>query len=110
MEEGACKKHFADIMTDFISSEKIFNDTNMEFVARFQYLVIKLYNKAIAYYRYYLQKKYGKLYSQTDIFFSYKGGTTMKIVFELYKGIFETLNSYQEISEKFKKPRQVLAT
>lgn len=103
-EESLCKKNFADIMTDFISSEKIFNDSNMEYVARFQYLVNQTFNKSIEHYIEYLGDKYKKRYDKnTDIFFSYKGGTTMKIVFEKYKSIFEGLTNFKDISSKFKR-------
>ena len=104
MEESLCKKNFADIMTDFVSSEKVFNDANMEYIARFQYLVIELFNKAILYYCINLGHKYKKRFSVVkDIFFTYKGGTTMKIVFDKYKKIFEGLVNYKDISEKFKR-------
>lgn len=103
-EESLCKKNFADIMTDFISSEKIFSDVNMEYVARFQYLVNETFNREIKKYIDMLERKYGiRYHKEKDIFFTYKGGTTMKIVFEKYKSIFESLTNFNEISSKFKR-------
>ena len=103
-EESACKKNFADIMTDFISAEKIFNDQNMEYIARFQYLVIQTYTNAIKNYINYLNRRYQKRFNPyEDIFFTYKGGTTMKILFEKYRGIFEGLNNFDDIASKFKR-------
>lgn len=103
-EESLCKKNFADIMTDFVSSEKVFNDKNMVYITRFQYLVIETYKIAINKYLYYLDKKYKKRFNRNnDIFFTYKGGTTMKILFEKYRSIFEGVNNFKDISSKFKR-------
>jgi hypothetical protein len=80
-----CKKNLLDIVTDLFSSEIVFNDKNSLHISRFQYLVNSLYNSFI--------EKYIAMHrlDPLDIVFLYKGGTTLKILYEKYRHVFEEL-------------------
>jgi hypothetical protein len=92
------KKQFYDINTDFISSEKIFQDKNQELIFKFQYLVN-------TFFIYFFEKYKVKMgLSSKSIYFLYKGGTFMKILFEKYKGILKTNDDFfKTISDMFKR-------
>lgn len=74
------KKQFYDINTDFISRDKIFVDSDQESIFKFQYLVNTFFIKIIEEY-----KNRNRL-SEESLYFVYKGGTFLKILFEKYKG------------------------
>jgi len=75
------KKNFADEITKLMSSELLFNDTNQEIINNFQYLINKMFNdKIIEYIK-------SKGFSEDSIYFIYKGGTTMKILYDKYKSL-----------------------
>jgi hypothetical protein len=76
-EKNLCKKTLFDKMTELVSKDVCFKDDRQLQIARFQYLVNNLFNRAI---NQYIASK-GLL--PTDVLFLYKGGTTMKIVFEI---------------------------
>lgn len=81
----SCNKKFLDIVTDLVSKESIFSDNNELYIARFQYMVNTIYNSFIDKYK--LMNNLNEL----DIVFLYKGGTTIKILFDKYKNIFNDL-------------------
>ena len=91
-ERFLCKKQFYDLSTDFVSKITIFNDNadTQILIARFQYVVNYLYNKAINKYLRWLGQVARNsgirlIIKDSDIVFLFKGGTTMKILFEKYK-------------------------
>lgn len=93
-----CKKSFYDILTEFINSEKIFNDNDPKYNVRFQYLINTFFTLLIEKY-----KKYKQLNSD-DILFVYKGGTTMKILYNEYKDILEQYGNFlSNIKDSFKR-------
>jgi hypothetical protein len=79
-QEFLKKKKFYDIFTDLFNKELLEEDQNK--IHKFQYIVINSFQKAIESYR----RRYNL--KKTDLFFHYKGGTTMKIVFKKYEKIF----------------------
>jgi hypothetical protein len=99
-QEALCKKVFADAMTNFISSEKSFNDRNQINIARFQFLINKTFTTAINNYRTTLRNTTHPAILENDILFIYKGGTTMKLIFDKYKILFRSLETFSEL-EKF---------
>jgi hypothetical protein len=78
------KKKFADEVTKLMSSKFIFNDENQDIINNFQYLINKMFNDKIS--------EYIKIknYADDAILFVYKGGTTMKIIYDKYKSLFTT--------------------
>lgn len=77
-EEFLYKKQFSDVLTTFVNSDKIFTDTNLEYIVRFQYLIIMLFTGLIkAYIKH-------RALADNDVKFIYKGGTTMKIIHSQY--------------------------
>ncbi len=102
-EKNLCKKNFLDIMTEFINKDKCFNDNNIIYIERFQYLVNKVFNVLINLYKEYLKQTTNQDLSDFDILFIYKGGTTMKILFDKYKKIFENFNFFNELTSNFKR-------
>lgn len=94
LETFSQKKKFYDVNTDFIAKNKIFNEKNQTTIFYFQYLVNNLFNKMIDEY-----SKQENLIGQ--LYFIFKGGTSMKIMYEKYKkllktngNLFEQLNSF----------------
>jgi hypothetical protein len=87
-EEYKCKKTLFDLMTNLVSNEVCFRDNRQLQIVRFQYLVNNMFNKAI---RDYItgKQRIGVALIDTDILFLYKGGTTMKILFDKYRRIIE---------------------
>ncbi len=81
-----CKKRFLDLMTSMVAKEVCFTDKNQTFVAKFQLLVNTVYNTNLTNYINYRRKQGAKL-NDNDILFLYKGGTTMKILYDKYKKI-----------------------
>jgi hypothetical protein len=81
-----CKKRFLDLMTSMVAKEVCFSDKNQTYIAKFQLLVNTVYNVNIQNYINYLREEGAKI-KDDDILFLYKGGTTMKIVYEKYKSL-----------------------
>ena len=96
-EAWLLKKKFYDIMTDFINRDLI--DNNQSIIFKFQSLIINCFNNAIDTYR-----KQHNL-DEEDIFFIYKGGTTMKILWEKYKHLFNYDREYFDdcLNKNFKR-------
>lgn len=85
-----CKKNiFYDTLTTYINSERILNDSTIENIARFQYLVNTIFTK--------LAELYinGFKLTQNDIVFLYKGGTAMKIIYSEYKNLLQNFGSFE---------------
>jgi len=80
------KKKFADEITKVMSNGLLFNDKKQDIINNFQYLINKMFNDKIA--------EYIKLkgYKEDAIYFIYKGGTTMKIIYDKYKSILPQNN------------------
>ena len=98
-----CKKMFFDKMTEMVSREVCFNDSNQLHISRFQYLVNTVYNNSITNY---INEKnlIGAKLQNSDILFLYKGGTTMKILYEKYKrelGNHLELNNFFDSIKKY---------
>lgn len=83
-----CKKTFLDLMTSMVAKEVCFNDKYQNYVGKFQFIVNKVYEENISNYMKFKINKGAKL-NDNDILFLYKGGTTMKIVYEKYKKILK---------------------
>ena len=81
-DEFTQKKRLYDENTTFISKTEIFRDDKQELIFKFQYLVNKFFNTMVDKY-----KKHHSL-NDDDIYFVYKGGTFMKILYEKYNTLF----------------------
>ncbi len=88
-------------MTNFISSEHSFTDTNQQNIARFQLLVNKTFTTAIANYRNTLKNSTHPTIRENDLLFIYKGGTTMKLLFDKYDVLFRNLHTFRELKNFF---------
>ena len=88
LDDFSQKKQFYDLNTDFISRNEVFLDTRQDLIFKFQYLVNDFFNTFIDQYI-----KKNKLQSD-DIYFIYKGGTFMKILFTKYKELLKDNNSF----------------
>lgn len=86
-----CKKAFLDLMTNMVARETCFKDDNQMYIARFQKLVNTIFYRNIQKYIDYKREK-GAILGNNDILFLYKGGTTMKIIFNKYKSILVPKN------------------
>lgn len=73
------KKVFADEVTKAMSNRFLFNDNNQSVISNFQELVNNTFNDKIKEY-----KEYTKL-PEKSIYFIYKGGSAIKMLFEKYK-------------------------
>ena len=71
-----CKKQFADLLTTFVNSEKIFNENRFDKIVKYQYLINTIFTTIIDNYKIYKNLNYD------DIIFMYKGGTSLKIIYE----------------------------
>ena len=80
------KKKFADEVTKAMSDTILFNDIHQDIINNFQYLINKMFNDKISEYI------KSKGYSNDSIYFIYKGGTTMKIIYDKYKHILPNNN------------------
>lgn len=83
ISESDQKKAFNSIITDFVSSEVVFNDQYQDIISNFQLLINHSFNHSI---QLYINKHN---LPNNSIVFLYKGGTTMKIIFDKYKNIFQ---------------------
>lgn len=92
-----CKKQFADAMTTFINSKKFFNDTEAKIknIARYQYLMNCFFTK--------IRNLYVNENSlnQDDVIFMYKGGTTMKILYNEYYNVIDKFDIFREQIKSF---------
>ena len=73
------KKVFADEVTKVMSNGFLFNDNNQHVIANFQELVNNTFNDKIREY------KEDNALPEDSIYFIYKGGSAMKMLFEKYK-------------------------
>lgn len=90
-----CRKQFSDKMTDLVNSEKILNDINIENIARYQYLINTFFTL--------FRDKYiqdNKLEAH-DVIFMYKGGTTMKILYNEYGKILDDIPQFKNNIKNF---------
>jgi len=84
------KKKFYDLMTDLVSKEDVFTNSKQKNIFYFQSLVNNFFNKFI---KEYLQQK---RLPEDFIVFIYKGGTSLKIIYDKYNKLLgkeETLLS-----------------
>jgi hypothetical protein len=96
-----CKNKIYNCATNFITST-FFPDKSQE-IYKFQYLINNLFNNTIQNIIKYINTNGGNL-KNTDIIFLYKGGTTLKILYETYRTYFtETENNYfySQFSDSF---------
>jgi len=80
------KKKFADEITKEMSGSFLFSDDKQDIINNFQYLINKMFNDMIS--------EYIKLkgYKEDAVVFIYKGGTSMKIIYDKYKSILPQNN------------------
>lgn len=91
------KKVFADEVTKSMSNGFLFNDENQEVVANFQKLINNMFNEKISDY------KRNKELDDDSIYFIYKGGTAMKMLFEKYKDESNYKNIMLQFNEYFER-------
>ncbi len=93
------KKAFYDVSTEFIASEEIFTDNNQELIYKFQFLINVMFNLVIAKYI-----SNNSDLNTNSIHFIYKGGTSMKIIYEKYKNYFENNKEiFNDLKDLFKR-------
>ena len=98
LDDFAQKKKFYDLNTEFISRDEIFVDNNQKLIFKYQYLINSSFNKLIDEY-----KKRNKL-NEEDIYFIYKGGTFMKIIYLKYENLFKNnTDFFKELLPYFKR-------
>ena len=85
LELFACKKKLYDVSTTFLT-ENIFQ--NQETIISFQFLVNEVFNSVLDKY------KEINVINKTDIVFLFKGGTTMKILFNQYSKYLNSEDNY----------------
>jgi len=91
------KKIFYNLVTDFIASEKIYTDDKQDEIFLFQYLVNTFFNTFIKLYN---DKN---KYNDTDLFFLYKGGTVMQILYKKYIDLFDNPYFLRAYAANFKR-------
>ena len=86
------KKKLLDFMTDLISKEVVFNDKNQREIFNFQYLVNNFFNFKIEEYIQNFRSPTNSMFrlQPNSIFFMYKGGTTMQIIYQKYKTLLQS--------------------
>jgi len=106
--KSKCKKKINNVFDDIISN--ICFEGNQENIFRFQYLINNLFNKMVTHILEHFNviiRGNGKQQLQnTDIIFLYKGGTTLKILFDKYRCIFrDTQNDafFRDLEKYFKR-------
>ena len=98
------RKYFDNITTNVFLSED-----NQDNIFRFQYLVNNFFNKMITQTINELNRNTPegkKQLNDTDIIFLYKGGTTLKIIYDKYKDILKNTNNdrfFEELEQYFKR-------
>jgi hypothetical protein len=88
LTEMFCKKMFLDTMTNMVSKEVCFKDEYQHFIFKFQYIINKVFNDLIGLYILNTTNE-GKKLAKDDILFLYKGGTTMKLLYNKYTNIMK---------------------
>lgn len=113
-KEYQFNKYIYNIATEFITAG-FFKDENKENIFKFQYLINKSFNKMtkelINIINNYITEKRKKnpnveFLKYTDIIFLYKGGTTLKILFDKYVNIYANTNNnnfFEFFKENFKR-------
>jgi len=114
-KEYECNKIIYNIATEFITDE-FFKDENKENIFKFQYLINESFNKMtikiIDMINDYikqnikLQNPRVKFLEYTDIIFIYKGGTTLKILFDKYVNVYANTNNtefFESLKNNFKR-------
>jgi|LakMenEpi03Aug12_release.lakeMendotaPanAssembly.Ray.scaffolds.fasta_scaffold125503_2 hypothetical protein len=97
-----CKKNaLLNTMTDLISKQVCFRDENILYIKRFQTLINNMFNNAISSYIE-LKKNQGAILDNNDIVFLYKGGTTMKIMYEKYRKELESFPQFTKFFDYMK--------
>jgi hypothetical protein len=97
-EEYNQKKEFYDLMTNLISSEVVFTENKQEEIFNFQSLINNFFNTKITEY------KKRNNYDDEFIKFIYKGGTSMKMLYEKYKEIYKSNGIiFNKVSDNFKR-------
>ena len=99
-EKNLCKKMLFDKMTEMISKDVCFKDDRQLYIVRFQYLVNNFFKSAIN------QYINNKNLEKTDILFLYKGGTTMKILYQKYKEILMEKNNLRLLENFFENSKK----
>ena len=95
LDEFSQKKKFYDCNTDFISRIEIFADFKQKLIFKFQYIVNNFFNN------------FNKLYieknnlNSDDIYFIFKGGTFMKIIFEKYDALLENNTNFNNFNKNY---------
>lgn len=89
------KKKFADEITKIMNGDLLFNSKKQNIINNFQYLINKMFNDKI------LEYINSKGFKEDSILFVYKGGTTMKIIYDKYKSILTQNNKLFDDFEKF---------
>ena len=103
-----CKKETRKYFDD-ITANVFFTEENQDNIFRFQYMVNNLFNKMIIQTIDEINRNTpeGKIkLKNTDIIFLYKGGTTLKIIYDKYKDIFKNTNNdrfFEELKPYFKR-------
>ena len=94
-----CKKgFFMDLITESISTKLLFNEeTKMNHIIKFQYIVNTFFTKIRDEY---VRQLNDSNIKNSDIIFTYKGGTVMKILFERYSKIYNT-DEFNDIFKKY---------
>jgi hypothetical protein len=91
------KKIFYNLLTDFIASEKIYTDDKQDTIFLFQYLVNVFFNTFIKLY------KDKNNYDDSDLFFIYKGGTVIQILYKKYIDLFDNADFLSAYDDNFKR-------
>jgi len=108
VNKNICKKETRKYFDD-ITTNVFFTEDNQDNIFRFQYLVNNLFNKMIIQTINYLNEntpEEKRKLLNTDIIFLYKGGTTLKIIYDKYKDIFKDTNNdrfFEELKQFFKR-------
>jgi len=89
------KKKFYDLNTEFISRDKIFVDSKQKLIFEYQYFINNFFNKFV---KEYIKKNN---LNEEDIYFIYKGGTFMKILFQKYNNIMKSNNKFMEANKSY---------
>ena len=100
-----CNKNLQKISTDFITytffSDK--NPNSQNIIYRFQYIINEVFNRMCISIIDYINSNGGKL-KYTDIIFLYKGGTTLKILYETNRYKFENNQEFYNLfGDNFKR-------
>jgi hypothetical protein len=95
LDDFSQKKKFFDLITEFISRDKIFVDSKQKLIFEYQYLINNFFNKFI---NEYIKKNN---LETDDILFIYKGGTFMKILFQKYNNLLKSNEQFKKMNEDY---------